>query len=194
MEVIHSDFSSLLFFNHFQWDWREKNLNLRTREQVAHFQDLEIFCAFAVQVYMSLSLQCLQRFLALFFGFRCTYFWVVNLRTLNLHYLKMCCLILFIILSFFLSDYFSGHLPRMHACSVASAVSDSLWPRLLCPWHFPGKNTGVGYHVLLQGLFPTQGLNPPLLHSRWIHYVWATGEACGHLPYTICICIRMYTV
>ena len=32
---------------------------------------------------------------------------------------------------------------------------------LLCPCHFPGKNTGVGYNVLLQGLFPTQGLNPP---------------------------------
>ena len=29
---------------------------------------------------------------------------------------------------------------------------------------FPGKNTGVGCHFLLQGLFPTQGLNPGLLH------------------------------
>ena len=27
----------------------------------------------------------------------------------------------------------------------------------------PGKNTGVGYHVLLQGIFLTQGLNPCLL-------------------------------
>jgi len=29
---------------------------------------------------------------------------------------------------------------------------------------FPDKNTGVGYHALLQGIFPTQGLNPGLPH------------------------------
>ena len=31
-------------------------------------------------------------------------------------------------------------------------------------WIFPGKNSGVGCHFLLQGIFPTQGLNPCLLH------------------------------
>ena len=38
-------------------------------------------------------------------------------------------------------------------------------PRLLCPWESPGKNTGVGCHVLLQGIFPIQGsdLAPPHL-------------------------------
>ena len=35
---------------------------------------------------------------------------------------------------------------------------------------FPGKNTGVVSHVILQGIFPTQGLNPGLLHCRWILY------------------------
>ena len=30
----------------------------------------------------------------------------------------------------------------------------------------PGKNTGVGCHALLQGIFPTQGSNPGLLHCR----------------------------
>ena len=45
-------------------------------------------------------------------------------------------------------------------------MSDSLQPhglypaRLLCPWDFPGKNIGVGCHVLLQGIFPTQESNP----------------------------------
>ena len=34
----------------------------------------------------------------------------------------------------------------------------------------PGKNTGVGSHTLLQGIFPTQGLNPGLLHCRQILY------------------------
>ena len=34
----------------------------------------------------------------------------------------------------------------------------------------PGKNTGVDCHVLLQGIFPTQGSNPGLLHCRQILY------------------------
>ena len=40
--------------------------------------------------------------------------------------------------------------------------------RLLCSWDSPGKNTGVGGHSLLQGIFPTQGSNPGLLHCGWI--------------------------
>ena len=36
--------------------------------------------------------------------------------------------------------------------------------KILCPWNFPGKNTGVGWHSLLQWIFPTQALNPYLLH------------------------------
>ena len=35
---------------------------------------------------------------------------------------------------------------------------------LLCPWNFSGKNTGVGCHFLLQGIFLTHGLNLRLLH------------------------------
>ena len=34
----------------------------------------------------------------------------------------------------------------------------------------PGKNTGVGCHALLQGIFPMQGSNPGLPHCRWILY------------------------
>ena len=49
--------------------------------------------------------------------------------------------------------------------------------RLLCPRAFPGKNTGVGCHFLLQGIFPTQGLNPVPLHCRQILYGSATREA-----------------
>ena len=40
------------------------------------------------------------------------------------------------------------------------------------PWDFPGKNTGVGCHFLLQGIFPTQGSNPHLFHL--LH--WQTGS------------------
>ena len=37
-------------------------------------------------------------------------------------------------------------------------------------WNSPGQNTGVGSPSLLQGIFPTQGWNPGLLHCRWILY------------------------
>ena len=37
--------------------------------------------------------------------------------------------------------------------------------RLLCPWDFSGRNTRVGCHFLLQGIFLTQGLNPHLLQE-----------------------------
>ena len=46
----------------------------------------------------------------------------------------------------------------------------------LSPWNFPGKSTGVGYHFLLQGIFPTQGLNPGLQHCRQTLY------RLSHLP------------
>ena len=42
--------------------------------------------------------------------------------------------------------------------------------RLFYPWDFLGKNTGMGCHFLLQRIFPTQGLNPGLLHCRQILY------------------------
>ena len=52
-----------------------------------------------------------------------------------------------------------------------SLRSHGLQPtRLLCPWDSPGKNTGVGCHFLLQRIFPTQGMNPDLLHYRQILY------------------------
>ena len=41
---------------------------------------------------------------------------------------------------------------------------------LLCPWDFPGKSTGVGCHFLLQGIFPTQGLNSGLPHCKQMFY------------------------
>ena len=62
-------------------------------------------------------------------------------------------------------------------------MSNSLQPygpepaRLLCPWDSPGKNTGVGCHALLQGIFPTQGSNPYLQHYRRILYCWVTRKA-----------------
>ena len=60
-------------------------------------------------------------------------------------------------------------LPGRGMCAVVSIMSDSLrsyglWPtRQLCPWDFPGKNSGLGCCALLQGIFPIQGLDPRLL-------------------------------
>ena len=69
-------------------------------------------------------------------------------------------------LCFFLKSIFTGLLTLCCYCLSHSVVSDSLWSRglqpasLLCPWDFPGKNTGVACHELLQGIIPIQGLNP----------------------------------
>ena len=52
-----------------------------------------------------------------------------------------------------------------------SVVPISLQPHgLYSPWNSPCQNTGVGSLSLLQGIFPAQGLNPGLLHFRWILY------------------------
>ena len=57
-----------------------------------------------------------------------------------------------------------------------SVVSNSLLPhglyptKLLCPWNSPGKKIGGGSHSLLQGIFPTWGLNLGLLDCRRILY------------------------
>ena len=63
----------------------------------------------------------------------------------------------------------SGKLqPRMYT-KVTSVVSDSVRPyvlqptRLLCPQDSPSKNSGIGCHVLLQGIFSAQGSNSSLL-------------------------------
>ena len=57
---------------------------------------------------------------------------------------------------------------QSESCSV---ISDYLQPHgLYSPWNSPGQITGVGSHSLLQGIFPTQGSNPSLLHCRQILY------------------------
>ena len=57
--------------------------------------------------------------------------------------------------------------------------------RLLCPWDFPGKNTGAGCHFLLQGILPTQGSNLGLLQCRRILYQLPMREATGGYSHNI---------
>ena len=54
-------------------------------------------------------------------------------------------------------------------------------PSLLCPWGFPGKNTGVGCQFFSRGSSGTQGLNSRLLHRHayslpMSHQGW--GQTC----------------
>ena len=64
---------------------------------------------------------------------------------------------------------YSGVLVKVLVTQSCPRLSVTLWTfRLPCPWDSPGKNTGVCCHFLLQGIFPTQGLNPGLLHCRQI--------------------------
>ena len=87
-------------------------------------------------------------------------------------------------LGFFRQEYWSGlpfPSPTTHQRTVINEVKVSVTqscqilcnpmdcsPPLLCPWDSPGKNTRVGCHSLLQGIFLTQGSNLSLLHCSQI--------------------------
>ena len=65
---------------------------------------------------------------------------------------------------------------HVFVCVICPVMSDSLKhhgrqpTRFLCPWNSPGRNTGLGCHFLLQGIFQTQESNQGLLHCRQIFY------------------------
>ena len=52
----------------------------------------------------------------------------------------------------------------------------------------PGKNTGVGCHALLQGIFLTQGSNRCLLQCRWILYSLYLGSPSSKMYSLYCFC------
>ena len=67
--------------------------------------------------------------------------------------------------------------PLQHSCLGNSMDRRAWWATVHrvtkesdSPWHSPGQNTGAGSLSLLQGIFPTQGSNPSLPHSRLILY------------------------
>ena len=61
-----------------------------------------------------------------------------------------------------------SNITKVSESETLSVISDSLWPH--SPWNCPGQDTGVGSLSLLQGIFPTQGLNPDLPHGSQILY------------------------
>ena len=64
-------------------------------------------------------------------------------------------------------------------------------------WNSPDQNTRVGSLSLLQGIFPTQGLNPGLLHCRWIlsHREAQHVHVCmlNHLS-RVPLCVTLWTI
>ena len=84
-------------------------------------------------------------------------------------------------------------------CCIPSVTSDSFWPyrwqsiRLLCPWDFPGKNTGMGCNFLLPGFSLTQGLNQ-CLHVSCIEGRFFTTEPPGKLIYVFCFFLISLTM
>ena len=77
-------------------------------------------------------------------------------------------------------DHFERESPRPHdfycsvSCSVvlgSFATPCTVARQAPLSVGFPSKNTGMGCHLPLQGIIPTQGLNPGLPHCRWILYL-----------------------
>ena len=71
------------------------------------------------------------------------------------------------------SPHWSSSFISPSVAQTVSKMSDSFQPhrlqpaRLLCPWNSPGKNTGVGCHFLLQGIFLTLHQSNPSLTTSY---------------------------
>ena len=60
--------------------------------------------------------------------------------------------------------------------SISFVIPQTVVHRVLSPWDFPGRNTGVGCHFLLQGIFPTRDWTHIFCTGRWICYHWASNQ------------------
>ena len=113
------------------------------------------------------------------FVFIClTYFTKHNTLYVHLHGCKWQSVILFILFLWLSNIPFHVYKGICIYSESHLVVSDSLWPHgLYSSLNSPGQNTGVGSLSLLQGIFPTHGLNPGLLHCMWILYQLSHREA-----------------
>ena len=74
----------------------------------------------------------------------------------------------------------------LQSCQTLCSPMDCSPPVLLCPWDSPGKNTGVGCHSLLQGIFLTQDPTCASCLScigRQIPCHWATSSLRGSFKF-----------
>ena len=91
----------------------------------------------------------------------------------------LCCFS-FLLISVTQKPYMHPHIPAIPPKREDMPHTHSTWSPVGVPpdcsvklrslWNSSGKNTAVGCHALLQGIFPTQGLNPGLPHCRQILY------------------------
>ena len=65
------------------------------------------------------------------------------------------------------------------SCPILCDLMDCSPPGPSVQGGSPGKNTAVGCHPLLQGIFPTQGSNPGLSHCKWILYCLSQWGSLG---------------
>ena len=99
------------------------------------------------------------------------------------------------------SDSLAHEMWYLKACHVVvgGGLFAKSWPTFVTPWTaarqvplswgFSGENPGVGCNFLLQGIFPTKGLNPCLLyllHCRWILYL------LSHLDHMAILCLLFF--
>ena len=92
------------------------------------------------------------------------YFYQINM--LYVFFQSVACLFIFLV-SFLMKELTLFWVPDivLSALPVLFCLFSNFY---LCPWDSPGKNTGVGCHFLLQGIFPTPGSNPhPLCLLHW---------------------------
>ena len=69
-------------------------------------------------------------------------------------------------------------------CLTLCDPMDCSLTRFLRPWDFPGKNTGVGCHFLLQEIYPTQVLNPGLPHCRQMLFYRLSHQGRSYSKYS----------
>ena len=96
---------------------------------------------------------------------------------------------------FFVYSDLRRRYPLCCAVLSCSVVLDPVTPwtapaRLLCPWHSPGKNTGVGCHALLQGILPAQGSDPGLLYCSQVLYWLSHRGSPRILEWVACLISR----
>ena len=84
---------------------------------------------------------------------------------------------------YLLSLYFCSLVAQLYL--TLSRLHELKPTRLLCPWCFPDKNTRVGCHFLLQGIFSTQGSKPCLLHQQVNSLPLSTWEAPLYTDHTV---------
>ena len=97
---------------------------------------------------------------------------------------QMCVCVSSICISIYVCESENG------SCSVLSNSCDPM-DYSLCPRDSPGKNTGLGSHSLLQGIFLTQGSNPGLL--AWRAESLPSESARRYTCIYMCVCVYIYT-